>query len=76
MEGFSQPFRFDRNGHGDGVTIYVREDIPCKLLKKSNAENFEGIFLEINLRKSKWPLFGGYNPKKDNISNFLNQPRK
>ena len=37
------------------------------------AINFEGIFFEINLKKSKWLLFGGYNPHKDNISNFLNQ---
>ena len=35
-------------------------------------ENFEGIFFEVNLRKSKWCLFGGYNPSKDNISNFVN----
>ena len=30
-------------------------------------------FLELNLRKVKWPLFGGYNPHKDNISNFVRQ---
>ena len=74
MDGFCPPFRFDRNGHGGEVMMYVREDIPCKFLKKhSTAENIEGIFLEINLRKSKWLHFGGCNPKKDNISNFLNQ---
>ena len=35
-------------------------------------DNFEGIFLELNLRKSKWLLFGGYNPHKDSISDFVN----
>ena len=30
-----------------------------------------GIFLEINLRKSKWLLFGGYNYNKGNIDTFL-----
>ena len=35
--------------------------------------NFEGIFLEMNLRKEKWVLFGGYCPHKQNISNFLTQ---
>ena len=40
---------------------------------KHNApDNFEGIFLELNHRKSKWLLFGGYNPHKDSISNFVN----
>ena len=29
--------------------------------------------LEVNIRKRKWLLFGGYNPSKDMISNFLNK---
>ena len=73
IDGFSTPFRFDRNGNGGGVMIYVREDIPCKILNKHIApEKFEGIFLEVNLRKRKWLIFGGYNPNKDNILNFVN----
>ena len=28
IEGFSMPFRLDRNRFGGGVLIYVREDIP------------------------------------------------
>ena len=35
--------------------------------------NLEGIFLEINLRKSKWLLFGEYNANKSNITNFMSQ---
>ena len=31
----------------------------------------EGIFIELYLRKNKWPLFGGYNPNKEFIRNFL-----
>ena len=74
IERYSPPFRLDRNGHGGGIMIYVREDIPCKQLKKHKTpSNFEGIFLEINLRKRKWLLFGGYNPHKDNILHFVNQ---
>ena len=53
--------------------MYIREDIPCKVLHKHNAlDHLVGIFLELNLRKSKWLLFGGYNPHKDSISNFVN----
>ena len=33
----------------------------------------EGIFLELNLRKVKWLLFGGYNHKKSNIIFFLKE---
>ena len=31
IDGFSMPFRLDREGGGGGgVIIYVREDIPCR----------------------------------------------
>ena len=53
-----------------GVLIYVRSDIPCKQLNNHEfSEGIEGIFVEINLRKSKWLLFGTYHPpsQKDNF---------
>ena len=72
IEGYKIPFRLDRTADGGGVIIYVREDIPCRLLNSHKTiEKLEGIFIEINLRKNKWLLFGGYNPKKENIANFL-----
>ena len=61
LSGYSVPYRLDRNREGGGVLIYVREDIPSKLLTKHNfLENVEGLFIEINLRKSKLLFFGGY----------------
>ena len=52
----------------------VPADIPAKLLKDHAApKNVEGIFLEINLKKYKWLLFGGYNASKDNILHFVNE---
>ena len=72
IEGYAPPFRLDRNINGGGVIIYVREDIPCRELKTHGVEkSVEGIFLEINLRKSKWLLFGGYNYNKGNIDTFI-----
>ena len=72
IKGFST-YRLDRDCNGGGVLVYVREDIPCRKLKYNltTCNNFEGIFLEINLRRSKWLLFAGYNPHKNNIDNFL-----
>ena len=32
IQGFSDPFRIDQNAHGRGILLYVREDIPTKLL--------------------------------------------
>ena len=33
FEGFTLPYRFDRNGFVGGLLAYVREDIPSRLIK-------------------------------------------
>ena len=73
IDGFSTPSRLDRNGEGGGIIIYIRSDIPCKEIKNDLPNNIEGMFIELNLRKKKWILFGAYNPKKECMPNFLNQ---
>ena len=73
MEGFSPPFRLDRNVNGGGILIYVREDITCRELKDHPPlNNVEGIFLQLNLKRCKWLMFDGYNPSTGNIDNFVN----
>ena len=52
IDGYTAPYRLDRNSAGGGILVYVREDIPSKLLSV-NFQNCEGFFLEINLRKKK-----------------------
>ena len=82
MEGYSTPFRLDRNAHGGGITIYIRDDIPSKELKSQLPADIEGIFIKINIRKIKWVLMGGggggggYNSQKENISYFLSHVSK
>ena len=72
IDAFSKPYRLDRNKHGGGILIYIREDIPSKQLSKHNfAKDIEGIFVEIDLRKTKWLLFGSYHPL--NNSDILNK---
>ena len=36
--GFGSLYRLDRNAHGEGILLYVREDIPSKNLKGSDLE--------------------------------------
>ena len=63
IDGYSMPYRLDRNRNGGGVIIYVRKDIPSKILRKHFFPNdIEGIFVELNFRKSKWLLCGTYHP--------------
>ena len=42
IEGFHSLFRFDRNRNDGGIMLYVREDIPAKLLSRDfpSAESF------------------------------------
>ena len=77
LEGFSSPFRLDKNCRSGGIVIYIREDIPCKELKNHDLpKDVEGIYIELVLRKNKWILFGGYNPKKENATHFFNHVGK
>ena len=70
LDGYSIPYRLDRDGNGGGFLLYIREDIPSKLL--SINRNIEGFFVEINLRsKKKWLLSCSYNPKRAQTSNHL-----
>ena len=63
INGYSMPYRLGKNRNGRGVIIYVREDVPSKVLRKNSFPNdIEGIFVEINFRKSKWLFSGTYHP--------------
>ena len=61
IESFSSPFRLDRNSSGGGIVLFVREEIPSKLLSeyKSNS-SVENIFIETNLRSKTWLLSCSY----------------
>ena len=71
IEGYAAPIRFDRNGRGGGIILYIREDISATLLKTSLPKDFEGFFVELNLRKKKILMCCSYNPAKSNISSHL-----
>ena len=72
IPGFKEPFRKDRNKHGGGIMVFVREDIPSRELTTVKfRENIEGLFIEINLRKSKWLLFATYKPPSFSKEKFF-----
>ena len=53
LHGFSAPYRLDRNSKGVGILLYIREDIPSRLLNSKLKTGIETISVEINLRKRK-----------------------
>ena len=55
VNGFSEPYRLDKNRNGRGVAIYIRQDIPRKLLDKHVFPyDMKGLFVELSFRKCKW----------------------
>ena len=68
MSGFCKPYRLDRCSNGEGLLLYIWEDIPSCLPTEYNlSENVECLFVEINIRKKKLLLCCSYNPHKNNI---------
>ena len=77
IDGYSEPYHFDKNKNGCGVLIYIREDIPSKQLTDHKLpHDIEGIFVELNLRKRKWLLFGSYHPPSQSNKYFFYQVGK
>ena len=69
LEDYATPHRLGRNANGGVILLYIREDIPSKLLNTDLS--IEGFFVEIRLREKKWLLCSSYNPKKNLIANRL-----
>ena len=68
--GYSPPISLDHDINGGGLMLFVRENIPCKLLSLENKP-MEGFYVEINLRKTKWLICCSYNPSSNNIDFHL-----
>ena len=72
MDGFSKPYKFDRNRNGGGVMIYIRDTISCKILEKHSCPNdIECLFAELHFRKCKWLLCGTHHPPSQNDEYYL-----
>ena len=54
LNGYSKPYRLDRSSNGGGILLYVRDDIPSRLLTDYKMkDNVELFFVEVNIRKKK-----------------------
>ena len=75
IPGYATPFRADRSingGTGGGMLLYIREDMPSKVVcNKVIHPSIECFFVEINLHKKKWLIGSTYNPSKDLISKHV-----
>ena len=70
INGFSAPFRLDRNKNGGGIMLFIREDIPATLKSIENPP-IEAFFVELTIKKKKWLLSCNYNNHNRNLENHL-----
>ena len=70
IDVYGPPIRLDRGVHGGALMIFVRKDIPCKLLALEKKP-MEGFCIKMNLRKTKWFLCCSYDPGRSNIDFHL-----
>ena len=66
--------RLDRNFFDGGIMVFIREDIPSRVL--SLNKSIDSLFIELNFRKKRWLLCCAYNPNRNNISNHLDLLRR
>ena len=63
-------YRLDRNEYGGGILVYVRGNIPSKLIPMERS-SIEGFFTELDLRCRKCLLSSNYNSYRSLISENL-----
>ena len=67
INGSNSPFRLNRNSNGGGIMLFVRQNIPAKLIA-SEIPPIEGLYVEVKQRKKQWLISCSYNPNKSMIS--------
>ena len=72
IDGFSASYKLDCNSLGDGLMLFVREDILSNLLT-TEEKPAAGFYAELNLCNSKWLVSCFYIPHKNSIGNHLDR---
>ena len=69
IDGFTTPYSVDRGCQGGGILLYIRQDIPSKLLINLKiSENLEEFFVKLNFHRKKLLVCCSYNPQKSSIT--------
>ena len=62
LDGFGTPSRLDQNRNGGGIMLFIRNDIPGKVVSTDDRP-IESFYVELNFRNKKWLLNCSYSPK-------------
>ena len=73
VDYYKAPYYRDRNVHGGGLLVYIKQDTPsCELKDHPPLPNyFDVIVTELNFRRVIWLLINVYNPPSVSDSAFL-----
>ena len=65
MDGYYSPaqFRRNRNKHGGGLMVFIRNGIPVTHAKTFEPLNQEAICFEVTITKRKWIIYAFYRSK-------------
>ena len=47
LDGFGTPFRLDQNRNGGGIMLFIRNDIPAKVVS-ADDRSIESFYVELN----------------------------
>ena len=78
IDGYMPPLRADRNQHGGGLLIYIRDGVPARevAIRTLTSKEMEIKVVEINLHKTKWLLIGIYRPPSQSEKFFFEELSK
>ena len=75
VDGLGRLFCIDRNRNGEGIMLFIRNDIPAKVVS-TDDRSIESFYAELNFRKKIWLLNCFYNPKDSSIESHLDSLSK
>ena len=55
LDGFGTRFCLDRNRNGGGIMLFIRNDIPAKVVSTDDRP-IESFYVELNFRKKKMAI--------------------
>ena len=75
LDDFGTPFRLDQNRNGGDIMLFIRNDVPAKVIS-TDERPIERFYVELNFRNKKWLLNCSYNPKHSIIESHLDSLSK
>ena len=70
IPGFTPPFWRNQNKVGGRIMVFVREDIPFKVISKDPL-SIEGMIIEVNFWKKRWLLSCSCSANFNTITDHL-----